>query len=146
MASTYTSLNVHIVFATKNRAPSIDASWRGDFHAYIGGTIRGLGASPIAIGGVADHVHLLICLKATHCVADFVREVKKASSSWASERSVGFGWQTGYGAFTVGAQDVRAVVEYVDRQEEHHRRMSSADELRSLLAEFNIAYEERFFD
>ena len=80
MGSTYLSLHYHIVFSTKERRPFIKDPWRSKMHEYLGGTVRGLGGIPECIGGVADHVHLLVGLKATHCLADFLRELKKASS------------------------------------------------------------------
>ena len=85
MSSTYLSLHYHIVFSTKDRAPLIAESWRPRLHEYLGGTARGLGGFPEGIGGVADHVHILAGLKSTHCVADFLRELKKASSAWVHE-------------------------------------------------------------
>lgn len=146
MASTYLALNVHIIFATKGRAPMIGAEWRDDLHAYVGGTVRGLGAIPSAVGGVSDHIHLLAGLRGTHAVADLVREVKKASQTWAGERFPGFRWQEGYAAFSVGPGDVGKVAAYIANQEEHHRQVSSADELRTLMAEFGIEFDERFFE
>jgi len=77
MSSTYLSLHYHLVFSTKDGAPVIAPPWRLRLHDYIGGTIRGLGGFPEEVGGVADHVHLLIGLKATHCLADVMRELKK---------------------------------------------------------------------
>lgn len=124
----------------------IAEAWRADLHAYMGGTIRGLGGIPLAIGGVADHVHAVVGLKATVALADLVREVKKATSVWAMERFGGFSWQTGYAAFTVSPGDVDRVVAYVRRQEEHHRTLSSQDELRTLLDEFGVEYDERYFE
>ncbi len=146
MASTYLSLNVHIVFATKGRAPMIGGDWRSDLHSYIGGAARGLGATPLAVGGVADHVHLLVGLRTTHAVTDLVREIKKASSTWSSDRYDGFAWQEGYAALTVGPSDIRRLVAYIGKQEEHHRKVSSAEELRALLEEFGVPYDERFFE
>jgi putative transposase len=146
VASTYLKLNIHIVFATKDRAPTIDARWRDDLHAYIGGTIRGLKGTALAVGGVADHVHVLAGIRATHSIADLVRELKKASSIWASERYERFAWQEGYGAFSVSASHVSVVTEYIRNQEQHHLQISSADELRALLAEFGVEYDERYFE
>src|SRR5690348_9706941 len=110
MPSTYLSLHYHLVFSTKGRVPSIDAAWRSDLHAYLGGTIRGLGGVPEAIGGVADHVHLLVGLKATHCLADVIRELKKAASIWVHEKigAGDFAWQEGYAAFTVSPTALEA--------------------------------------
>ena len=81
MPSTYLSLHYHLVFSTKNREPNIHANWIVPLHDYLGGTIRGLGGFPEGVGGVADHVHLLVGLKATHCLADVMRELKKSSSA-----------------------------------------------------------------
>ena len=98
------------------------------------------------VGGVADHIHLLASLRATHAVADLVREVKKSSSTWAASHDSRFAWQTGYAAFSVSASDVPRVTIYIANQEEHHRKFSSADELRFLLAEHGVEFDQRFFE
>src|SRR3954454_14325625 len=121
MGSTYLSLHYHLVFGTKNREPFIVPQWRSRLHEYLGGTISGLGGFPDGIGGVADHVHLLIGLKATHCLADVLRELKKASSIWVHEKIAdqSFAWQDGYAAFTVSATVRQAVRKYIANQEDH---------------------------
>jgi len=78
MGSTYYSLHYHWVCSTKHRRPLLRAEWRLRFHQYLGGTIRGLEGVPLKVGGVEDHVHLLIGLKPVHRISDFVRELKKA--------------------------------------------------------------------
>jgi len=115
MGSTYLSLHYHLVFATKNRKPLLDASWRPNLFKYLAGTVKGLVAVPDIIGGVADHVHLLVGLKATHCLADFMRELKKSSSVWVHQE-IGlstFAWQEGYAAFTVSPSSRPAVRTYI---------------------------------
>ncbi|MBS1709153.1 MAG: transposase [Armatimonadetes bacterium] len=144
--ATYLSLFVHLVFATKGRVDVIRPEWRSDFHGYIGGTLRGLSAVPLAVGGVGDHVHALVGIRAAVTVADLVRETKKASTTWARQHYSGFAWQEGYGAFSVSRGDTDAVIAYILGQEEHHRRVSSSDELRALLAEFGVSFDERFFE
>lgn len=146
VASTYLSIFVHIIFATKHRAPMIQSGWRGDLHAYIGGTVRALGATPLAVGGVADHVHILAGIKATHAVADLVREIKKASSMWAATKQELFGWQAGYAALSLGFSDVDRIRRYIGSQEGHHRSVSSADELLALLAEHGVDYDPQYFE
>ena len=146
VASTYCSLPVHIVFATKDRQPLIDPEWRDDLFHYLGGTARKLGATTFGVGGTVDHVHMLIGLKTTHTVADLMREIKKSSSNWAVAKRADFAWQTGYGAFGIRATEIPSVLNYIGQQEEHHRRISAADELRMLLAEFEVAYNEEYFD
>jgi len=75
MPSTFLSLHYHMVFSTKGREPIIATSWRPSLHEYLGGTVNGLGAQSGVVGGTADHVHLLIELRATHTLADFMREL-----------------------------------------------------------------------
>ena len=148
MASTHLSLHYHLVFATKNRAPLIDISWRPRLHEYLGGTIRGLGGFPEGIGGVSDHVHVLAGLKATHRLSDVMRELKKAASAWV-HGVIGldsFAWQEGYAAFTVSASVREAVKRYIACQEEHHRTRSSRDELLELLERAGLGFDLKYFD
>lgn len=145
MPSTHTSLNYHVVFSTKNRLPSIATDWRGPLHEYLGGCVRGLGGVPLQIGGVADHVHLLVGLKAIHAPADVVREIKKASTAWVRESADSkFQWQEGYGAFTVSRHDLQSVGTYIAGQEEHHRSKSFQEEYLEFLEEQGIPYDDRF--
>ncbi|TAN49335.1 MAG: IS200/IS605 family transposase [Methylococcaceae bacterium] len=142
MASTYLSLHYHIVFGTKNRAPMIDAEWRPRLYDYLGGIIRKLGGFSECIGGIEDHVHLLVSLKATHSLADLVRELKKASSVWVHD-ALGekqFAWQEGYAAFTVSASMLDTVQKYITHQEQHHRVKSCREELVEILEKSGVDY------
>ncbi len=148
MPSTYLSLHYHLVFATKNRQPTISVDWRSRLHEYLGGTITGLGGFPQGIGGVADHVHLLVGLKATHCLADVLRELKKASSIWI-HKDIGvqeFAWQEGYAAFSVSATARNGVRNYIANQEEHHRVRSFREELVAMLEKAGIEYDSKYMD
>ncbi len=146
MGSTYLSLHYHIVFSTKERRPLIKDSWRPKMHEYLGGTARGLCGIPECIGGVADHVHLLVGLKATHCLADFVRELKKASSVWATDHHDRyFQWQEGYAAFTVSQTHRDPLKSYIAGQEQHHRTLNFMDELKQLLARNGVEYDPKYF-
>jgi REP element-mobilizing transposase RayT len=148
MGSTYLSLHYHLVFSTKNREPLIEQSWRERLHEYLGGTVRGLEGVSQGVGGIEDHVHLLVGLKATHCLADFMRELKKASSAWVHEEMGvrAFAWQEGYAAFTVSATSREGVQAYIANQEEHHRRESYRDELVAMLEKAGVEYDPRYLD
>ena len=148
MPSTYLSLHYHVVFGTKNREPTIEAAWRSRLHEYLGGTMRGLSGFTEGVGGVADHVHLLFGLKATHCLAGVMRELKKASSVWVHEEvgASSFAWQEGYAAFTVSATAREAVKRYIAIQEEHHRTKSFREELMELLAKAGVDYDPKYLD
>ena len=148
MPSTHTSLHYHLVFATKNRQPLIVTDWRDRLHEFLGGVARGLDGIPQGIGGIADHVHILVALKPSHCLADFMRELKKSSSAWvtATIRESAFHWQEGYAAFTVSASACAAVQEYIAHQEEHHRHRSFREELIEFLKKSGVKYDERYLD
>ena len=148
MSSTYLSLHYHLVFGTKNREPLIAPQWRSRLHEYLGGTICGLGGFPQGIGGVADHVHLLVAIKATHRLCDLLRELKKASSVWVHEEinMPSFAWQDGYAAFTVSATARESVRSYIARQEEHHRQRSFREELVTMLNRAGIEYDPQYLD
>ena len=146
MPQTHLSLNFHIVFHTKNNQPSISAEWRARLHAFLGGCLKTIDAVPIAVGGTADHVHLLGGLRATHRLADVVREVKVASSKWV-HREIGarsFGWQNGYGAFSVSPTHIEAVRQYILNQEERHRKKTVREEYIELLRLAGVEYDEKY--
>ena len=146
MSSTLLSLHVHIVFGTKDQRPLIESPWRPRLHAYFGGAAKTLNIVPEAVGGVADHVHLLLGLRATHCLADVMRDLKRTSSAWVHE-TIGqkpFEWQDGYGAFTVSASLLETVKNYIARQEEHHRQQTFQEEYLELLKLSGVEYDERY--
>lgn len=144
--STYLSLHYHLIFSTKERRRFIADPWRNRLHAYLGGTVRTLRGVPEAVGGTADHVHMLVGLRATHCLADVLCEIKRASSQWVHE-TFGvseFSWQDGYGAFTVSASAIGAVKQYILRQEEHHRKKTFQEEYVEILQRSGVEYDERY--
>lgn len=108
--------------------------------------MRGLEGIPLAVGGVTDHVHLLVGLRATHRLSDVMRELKSESSRWVhqNQRMAAFGWQEGYGAFCVGPGDLERVRSYILAQEEHHRTKTFQEEYLAMLdragVEYNPAY------
>ena len=146
MSSTHLSLHYHLVFGTKNHEPLITPTWRDRWHAYLGGVIRTLDGVPEAVGGVADHVHLLIGLRATHTLADVLRETKSVSSAWVHEEiGVGsFAWQEGYGAFTVSPSQLENVRAYIQQQEQHHRTLTFREEYWALLQRSGVEFDERY--
>ncbi len=147
MGSTFSSLRIHIVFSTKLRKPSLHSSWRSELHKYLGGTTRGLGAIAEAVGGVADHVHLLVSYRPTLTISDFVRELKKASSTWIAQNHVpDFAWQEGYSVFSVSVSQKPKVRRYIANQETHHAGWSFTSELITLLRYHEIEFDPKYLD
>lgn len=144
MSSTYLALNAHIIFSTKGRTPNLVNPT--DVHAYMGGIIRTLGAVPVQIGGVEDHVHLLVGFKATHSVANIVQEVKKRSTLWIRETTPGFEWQTGYAAYTISPERMKGVIKYIANQKEHHSKMTFEEERLMLLKLAGVEFDPKYMD
>ena len=139
----YTNLLYHIVYATKERAPLITNLLRPRLHEYLGGIVRGLGSIPIEINGVWDHVHLLVKLRPTISVSDFLSKLKSNSSGWAKRQTRGrFAWQSRYGAFTVSESQVDHVRLYIRNQEKHHQKMSFEEEFKALLKAHKLDFDE----
>jgi putative transposase len=148
LASTFSNLLFHLVFTTRNRYPYLRPELREPLYQYIGGTIRSARGVLLEIGGVADHVHLLVQLKPETAVAAMVRLIKSNSSRWINDqpgRQGRFEWQNGYGVFTVSESQVQALRAYILNQEEHHAHLSFADELAAILRKNRVGYDERYW-
>ncbi|BCX48206.1 transposase [Haloferula helveola] len=147
MPGTYTALHYHIVFATKDRSPLIHAELQPGLYDYIGGIARSLDAVLIEIGGMPDHVHLLVRLPPKTALADLMRVVKSRSSGWVSanhRHHLPFAWQEGYGAFAVSMSDIPKVRRYIQKQPEHHREATFRDEFQRFLDVHEISYDAKF--
>jgi len=146
MPSTHLSLHYHLIFSTKDRVAQMHKDWRGRLHAFMGGIVNDMGGIPEVIDGVEDHVHLLVGLRATHCLADVMREIKASSSRWVHEelKKPLFSWQEGYGALTVSASQLGAVKNYITNQEEHHRKKTFQEEYLEFLIQSGVEYDEKY--
>jgi len=145
--STHTQICYHIVFSTKDRQPTLRADRREDLFRYIWGIIKNRHGHLYRINGVEDHLHILSSLHPTVCLADFVKDIKTGSALCVKDNSVfnSFShWQEGYAAFTCSRRDIDDLIEYIKRQEEHHRRTSFVEEYRKLLEEAGIEFDERY--
>ena len=148
MSNSYVKNIIHIVFHTKVRTTDIAEVDLQRVLQYIGGIVKKSGAVLMAVGGMPNHIHLLVSLSQSVALADFVRAVKSESSRWIkgirSHYYGGFAWQEGYGAFSVSASVVPNVVNYIKNQQEHHRKKSFIEEYKEFLAACGIEYDERY--
>lgn len=141
MAHTYASNFIHCIFSTKERRSLIPAARKSELYAYLGGIARGEGFSLLAAGGTGSHVHLLILLPAPVSLANAVQKLKGSSSRWLGK---GFSWQEGYGAFSVSPSQIGTVREYIQNQEQHHRKRNFEQEFVALLRNCGVEYDERY--
>ena len=145
MGSTLSNILLHIVFSTKHREPQILPDFQERLYEYMGGIVRAQRGIQLEIGGVQDHVHLLIRWRTDAALSDLMRQLKGGSSLWVHETlRKPFRWQDGYSAFSVSRSGVDALRHYIRTQPEHHQRMSFQDELRELLRRNGIEYDERY--
>lgn len=149
MSQSLSVVYLHAVFSTKGRRPFLlDPELRREFHAYLGGVSARLDCPPVIVGGVEDHVHILVRMGREVTQSGWVKELKRVSAVWIKSReAVGgaatdFAWQAGYGVFSVSVSNLPAVREYIARQEEHHRKVSFRDEYEALLRKHAAEYDE----
>ncbi len=144
MGHTYAHLLVHVIFSTKDREPLIRDDWRQRLHEYLSGVARDEFGRAIRIGTTADHLHALVLLKSDVSAAEAMRKWKSLSSGWIHETFPGndaFAWQAGYGAFSVSQSSAEEVIAYIERQAEHHRKVTFHEEFIAFLKRHSIPYD-----
>jgi REP-associated tyrosine transposase len=145
MPSTYTQNFYHIVFSTKHRANLITPELEQRLYPFIGGIVRDLRCTLLAINGMPDHIHLLVRYRADLSHSEMLQQIKGRSSKWINETfpDLGhFAWQEGYGGFTVSKSVVPDVEAYIARQKEHHKRQEFKAEFLELLRRHEVEFEE----
>jgi REP element-mobilizing transposase RayT len=144
---TLVSLMIHVIFSTKERRAMITPGVEPELYAYLGGTAKNLGSRCLAIGGTENHLHLLISQSKNVALSHLMEELKKSSSKWIKTKGANFkqfGWQDGYGAFSIGQSNLEALKRYVASQKEHHRKQTFEQELLAFLNEYKVAYDQRY--
>ena len=147
MANSYTQIYLQLVFAVKRRESLIHKSWREELYKYISGIATAKKHKVCAIGGVEDHIHILISCKPHLSVSEVVRDIKANSSRWINERRLTpkrFEWQNGFGAFSYSQSALGHVIRYIQNQEEHHENKKFTREYIELLNQYQIEYHEKY--
>ncbi|HRN40525.1 MAG: IS200/IS605 family transposase [Flavobacteriales bacterium] len=145
--STYTQILYQIVFSTKHREQTLDANNRKELYQYIWGILKNKKCHLYQIGGIEDHVHIIIHLHPSVSLANLVKDIKLASSEFIKTNKLfkNFnGWQSGYGAFTYSIEAKENLINYVKNQEQHHKIKSFKDEYLEILKEHGIDYDEKY--
>ena len=124
-----------------------DAALRTELHSYLGGISKQLDCPTIVVGGVEDHVHILARMGRGITQSDWVKELKRVSNAWVKQQSQEmkeFSWQAGYGIFSVSASALETVEQYIQNQEEHHKKMTFQEEYRAFLEKHGVAWDEKY--
>ena len=141
MPGTYSQILLHVVFSTKQRRPYITPDIEARLYDYVGGIIRAEKGTLYAIGGMPDHLHMLLRWRTDRTISDLMRTVKARSSHWIHEAfpdSSAFAWQQGYAVFSVSKSSEGNVKAYIENQAEHHKERDFAEELLALLRAHGI--------
>ncbi|MFC1495020.1 IS200/IS605 family transposase [Thermodesulfobacteriota bacterium] len=147
MANTYTQLYVHIVFSVNSRTSLISRVWKEDLYKYISGIVTAKKQKLMIVNGVSHHIHLLVGFSPSCSISNLVRDIKSNSSKWINEKGFAmgkFGWQTGFGAFTIGQPQVSRVIKYIIDQETHHRKKTYREEYVNFLKAYQVEYNMEY--
>jgi putative transposase len=141
MGHTYTDVFVHCIFSTKGRMAAIPEHLQQQLWAYLHGIAKNLNVETLAIGGITNHVHMLLLLPPTLRLSELVQKLKSNSSRWIGEHGIQFSWQQGYGAFSVSPSMLHKTKDYIHAQAEHHRRRSFDDEFLAMLRNAGMQHD-----
>ena len=147
MSQSISHILLHVIFSTKKREPLILPEIIEELHSYISAIARENDSQVYEIGGIEDHVHLLISLPRTLSVSKLVEEIKRGSSKWMKtkgSRYINFAWQRGYGVFSIGQSGYENLRQYIQKQKEHHQKFTFQEEYRNFLKKYCIAYDEKY--
>jgi len=147
MPNTYTQICIHITFGTKRREKTILQPYREELYKYITGIISNRGHKLLAIGGTSDHIHIFIGMKPHTALSDLVRDIKHFSTKFINEKKFipgQFQWQEGFGAFSYSDSQLPSVINYIKKQEEHHKVESYNEEYEALLNQFKVDFNPEY--
>lgn len=143
----YVQIYYHIVFSTKNRELTLCEKHQNKLYNYLWGILKNKHCHLYRIGGIDDHIHMLLSLHPTLALSDLIRDLKTSSNRWIKEQGL-FphfdGWQNEYGAFTKSHKDRDKIIDYIKEQKSHHVRESSTDEFKRLLKQDHIDFKEKY--
>jgi putative transposase len=142
----FVSCLIHCVWATKERRPVIQADLQPRLWPYLGGIARENKMKALVVGGVEDHVRILLAIPSPLSVAKAIQLLKGNSSKWIHDtfpEHRAFEWQDGYGAFSIGVSGVGDTMKYIEGQAEHHRKMTFREELETFLRKHGMEYVDR---
>jgi len=147
MANTYVRVIVHYIWSTKGRAPMINPSIEERLWSYIAGIANERGLRTIKVGGVEDHVHVVVELAKQISISEVAQHLKGFSSRWINKEGltdIPFSWQDGFGALSVNPAELDELIHYVENQREHHRVKSFKEEYLEFLSRHHVPYDPRY--
>ena len=143
----FTQMYIQLVFAVRNRDAALHPAIRNQVFKYISGIVTNLNHKSIIVNGVSDHVHIFMGLHPNITISDTVKEIKQNSSLFINKERLclgKFSWQEGYGAFSYSRSQIEDVYNYIQKQEQHHRKQTFKEEYLDFLKKFEVEYNPDF--
>lgn len=145
----FSDIYLHIIFSVKYRDAAIGKYWMPELHSYIASVFNANGHKAIIVGGVEDHVHVLVRYNIAQPVAEIVKAVKQSATAWINaghHTMCKFAWQKGYGVFSYSRSQIDSVVQYIKNQEQHHhgKNIKFVDEFKEILVKRGIEYNDDY--
>jgi REP element-mobilizing transposase RayT len=147
MANTYTQIYLQLVFTPEGRTNVIPVKHKEELQKYTTGIIQNRKHKLLAIFYMPDHVHILIGYQPAQPLPDLLRDIKANTSKFINEKKWMpgiFRWQAGYGAFSYSHSQINDVIQYINNQEEHHRKTRFKEEYQKYLEEFEVEYDPMY--
>ena len=147
MPQSFGSIHLHYIFSTKHRSPWLTDDITDRLNGFVGGLARARKCTLTKMGGIADHVHLLVQSARDIAPSVFMADIKALSSGWIHTefpKLKDFGWQLGYGVFSVSYSAVESVKKYIENQTEHHKTKTFQEEFREFLVKHEMEFDERY--
>jgi len=138
---------IQLVFAVRNCDAALHPGIRDQVFKYISGIVTNLNHKSIIVNGVSDHVHIFLGLHPNITISDTVKEIKQNSSLFINKEKLclgKFSWQEGYGAFSYSRSQIEDVYNYIQNQEQHHRKQTFKEEYLDFLKKFEVEYNPDF--
>lgn len=147
MENTYTQIHIQAVFSVQNRFCVIQKKWQEELYKYINGIISSYGHKVLVINGMPDHIHIFLGMRPNQSISDLLQKIKGSSSKWINQKKFvngRFSWQEGFGAFSYSKSHVDHVIDYIKKQQEHHRKKTFIEEYLEFLEKFEVPFDERY--
>ena len=147
MPQSLSNILVHVVFSTKNRENLLIESITSELYKYLAQICKNNNSPIKQIGGINNHIHMLLDLSRSISISKLISEIKSNSTRWLKTKGShlkNFSWQNGYGVFSIGESGLLNCQHYIKNQKEHHKKISFEEELKLFLKKYSVNYDERY--
>ena len=147
MANTYSKIYLHVIFAVKGRESLLANDIQPRIFQYMRTVVSDMGHTMVAVGGIENHVHLLLQYHPSQPLPDLIKQLKTATTKLINANKLTvkkFAWQRGYACFSYSPSHVDAVRNYILNQKAHHKKIAFHDELIDTFIKFGVEFDESY--